>query len=295
MSKDCLVKKYKKTVSNPDLLPIGAFKVSFKVGNNKFINIASSASPKVVVELLDATIDTVTNGTKIDNTHAEVNIFPSATTGFTINESVSNVNAILHNKYDIERVSNAVFDDTVNIKYSSGLTTLEGCEFGNGSFADLPNSIKDLSIEFSGGDFDLSDIGSHTTLEKFNLNTKSRSVLTGNISNLATLVNLKYVQLNVMQNIIGDISVFGNMPSLINLNISGSAKLSGTVESIVAKFRGKSKTTGSITTPYLGQNQPNITFNGNVITGTTSSTKIEWTATTITFNGTTINNSDVTP
>jgi len=85
-------------------------------------------------------------------------------------------------------------------------------------------------------------------------------------------------------NLYGDISVFGDCLSLTSLTVRYQSGITGTIESMVHKYRENNRTTGSMTisVPTSGI----ITFNGAGITGNNKT--LSWDATTITYDGTTI-------
>lgn len=84
-------------------------------------------------------------------------------------------------------------------------------------------------------------------------------------------------------NLYGDIKYLGNCTSATLIEVRYQSGLFGSIESLVAKFRENEKTTGSITV----KTNTAFTFNGN--NTTERSHTLEWTATTITWDSTTIN------
>lgn len=82
---------------------------------------------------------------------------------------------------------------------------------------------------------------------------------------------------------------FGRLENVTTLNSGENG--GGRVEDYVARKRQLGHSTGSVTWKYI---TPGSTFNGNVITNRTSNV-LSWTATTITFGGVEIQNSEVAP
>lgn len=114
------------------------------------------------------------------------------------------------------------------------------------------------------------------------------------ISNLGSTGKNSYVslQINVPNpgfNLVGSLDKVGySKPSV--LMIPGTQAISLNIERFVAYNRGAGKTTGSLSLPWVGACK--CTFNGNNVANKETNT-LSWTASTITFNGTEINNSTV--
>lgn len=88
-------------------------------------------------------------------------------------------------------------------------------------------------------------------------------------------------------NISGDFADFGFFAPLYHLLLRNT-NISGSLESFVNIKRSLGVQSGTIETNGLGTNN-NITFNGTPISAEVGTTDLSWTATTITYNGVTIN------
>lgn len=110
--------------------------------------------------------------------------------------------------------------------------------------------------------------------------------------NLSLLSNLTYTIANLTNN--GEIQgTLKDFPSTIAfINIVNSVGISGDFVDLVKHQRKLGRTTGSITIK-ANVNKSRITFNGNVLTD--GDDTLSWDASTITWAGTTIQNSEVEP
>lgn len=109
--------------------------------------------------------------------------------------------------------------------------------------------------------------------------------LTGDIKDLL-LTNLVYFTV-AQTNVGGDISNLARNLSLEEISIANS-KLYGSIEGLVTAFRNNSKVSGSLTMGNLGYGNNNISWKGVKIVAQ-DNCSLSWTASTITFNGETIN------
>lgn len=129
-----------------------------------------------------------------------------------------------------------------------------------------------------------------STLKEISLTEKGILVpkLSGDISDLAKFVNLELLSLSNISNM-----VYGTMEQVATLfprlnslgNLDGSKWLTGSIESFVSVRRSQGVTDGSVYTKW--GNASNVTFNGEKLKGQ-DNTPFSWTATTITYNGVTI-------
>ena len=104
----------------------------------------------------------------------------------------------------------------------------------------------------------------------------------GDVADLAKFPKLARLRLRNKE-CIGDVANLGNLLSLTYLELNGDA-LTGKMEDMVARYRKNGKTSGTLSLGYLATG---VSFNGNAMTLDESS-KLEWTASTITWNGKTI-------
>lgn len=89
---------------------------------------------------------------------------------------------------------------------------------------------------------------------------------------------------SITANIKGSLNNFGFSP-ITSLNAPNTKKVSLNIEQFVANNRTAGRTTGSLSLPWVGA--CNCTFNGAAVKNQQSNS-LSWTATTITFNGVTI-------
>jgi hypothetical protein len=96
----------------------------------------------------------------------------------------------------------------------------------------------------------------------------------------------------------GNIAELGRFPiskiaALVNAEINKN-RFNGSIEDMVAVRRGvRGDTTGTLTWDYPTGTSQACTFNGSPINISSANVSLTWDATTITFNGTTINNDSV--
>lgn len=110
------------------------------------------------------------------------------------------------------------------------------------------------------------------------------------ICNINTLESLIIMDSRAIADI--DISKLANLTHLTNISILDIITDFGPIETFVARQRGKGRTTcSSISWTYAGY--IGATFNGTAIAKNANAMTLSWTASTITFNGTEISNSDV--
>lgn len=159
------------------------------------------------------------------------------------------------------------------------------------------NTIKSIMYWFKGVKFSTSRIG------------YKQSQRSGDLSELASLVNLGEIRINYSPNITGNLedlvvhkdtlqvllangtAITGSIESLgectllkaLTLN---NVNVSGTVENFVARQRLAGRTTAQFEILDIGNT--NITFNGHVV-NTNTQNNFSWTENTITLNGETIN------
>lgn len=131
-----------------------------------------------------------------------------------------------------------------------------------------------------------SDLNYMYSLREVNLSVGDgqKAGVVGDFAELKPLVNLERIYWR-NELCTGDIACAGYFPKLTRLEVFGS-KVYGDLVNIAKVARKEGRASGSITLGWL--NDTGITFNGETITKKADS-KLEWTANTITWNGTTIN------
>jgi len=108
--------------------------------------------------------------------------------------------------------------------------------------------------------------------------------------NTITSLGIKSVSVSNFTMLMSDLGKIANINTLVDVAIS---PLQGSIESFVASQRGVGATEKSMDINYFGGNGK-ITWKGSTFANIQNNT-LSWTATTITFNGDTIQNSDVNP
>lgn len=240
---NCLVKKLKAEVNNPDLMKIGEFDIPLPAGT--FIDIDRNWINRPVTVSL-----------KSGNVAAEDENGSSISLPDTLEPSGV---GIIH-KY-------TAIEDSV-------LCVTKVYDFNTIVCSTVTNWDIDIKV------FEYSPIIWFAQGENPQIHGDIAYVY--KLGNTQTYINIGYS--NNDNKLYGDLSVFGNCLSLSTLILRFQSGISGSIESMVSKFRANEKTTGSMTisVPTSGI----ITFNGTGITGTNKT--LSWDATTITYDGTTI-------
>lgn len=171
--------------------------------------------------------------------------------------------------------------------YSQNITIPNGCIVNIDTVEAYKNSLVTsyLNSLLRYGYVDCADFVNFRNID----NVTAISLLKGNLSLLS---NLTYTSASLATNekIQGTLKDF---PSTItSINIANSTGISGDFVDLVKHQRKLGRTTGSIKI-QANVNRPRITFNGNVLTD--GDDTLSWDATTITWAGETISNSDVEP
>lgn len=262
---ECLVTKLKASINDDSLEKLGyaPFEGTVDVGYTQgetYISVEFSKPSKVILE----------KGSLINSSVApNGNVYEAQS--FTANAQVGEIK-INFDKYNIVKISMMVMGyrgkgiDINSLKYSPNINTIDRIYSIYGDISALSN-LGELQVITLGMPAD------------------DNSLLTGNISAFRNLENMLKLNLDRRTLIEGNIAVLGSCTSLEWFQIGGT-KVSGTIESFVQAQRLNGRTNGSITTPYLGACK-GLTFNGAAITNLSTS-KIEWTATTISINGVTV-------
>jgi hypothetical protein len=94
------------------------------------------------------------------------------------------------------------------------------------------------------------------------------------------------------EEVYGDLKSFGNLTLNTSIDVFNTS-ISGTIESLIQSRRNAGQTTGTIKFGFINPNKNKFTFNGVVPTidsNTANEDKVvSWDATTITFQGVTVN------
>ena len=263
MANNCLVTKLKAVVNNSNLKKLGVLDI-YGTGN---ADIGFKGSSPITVKCISGSMYSDQARTQAI-TEKEIPVSANAAYVYITNGThieVSNKYAItfVYATPQTEKIS------TEDFKYSTGITRLT-----------VPQIKGNLS--------DLSGLTSCTTLELVGASVPYNSELEGAASDIAGLTALTKINLLRAQHIYGSFESLGKCIALTEIKIA-ETRIAGTVEAFVARQRGAGRTTASNIAISLAL----TTFNGNSVTH--DPTTLSWTATTITFNGVTIDNSDVNP
>lgn len=137
----------------------------------------------------------------------------------------------------------------------------------------------------------LEDLKSVTTLQVLRIKTPTDadSHVSGKLSDLADLLELQEIVISRCNSITGELSQLGSLVNLTTIKLAQNSGydslISGTIESFVAAQRLAGRTTESGISCVF--NHTNITFNGSLVSSSSVKT-LSWTATTITYDGVTI-------
>lgn len=265
MANNCLVTKLKATVNNSNLEKLGVLDI-YGTGN---ADIGFKGSSPITVKCVSGTMYSDQARTQAI-TEKEIPV--SANTAYVYITNGTHIE--VSNKYAItfvfatpqtEKIS------TEDFKYSTGITRLT-----------VPQIKGKLS--------DLSGLTSCTTLELVGSAVQYADAhdLEGDIADIAGLTALTKINLVKAREVYGSFESLGKCIALTEIKIAETF-IAGTVEAFVARQRGAGRTTAS----NIAISLADTTFNGSSVTH--SNTTLSWTATTITFNGVTIDNSDVNP
>lgn len=298
--KNCLVTKLKASVDNDSLLKLGegVFLAKYSSSAWYIFSVYTAEVPKGIVTVTGATVKS--GGEKIDANHFYA--------GYTLNGAVNLENASagaivkfsVDNKYNLSKITSAPLNGFADVKYchlvefflTPALIPFDNIESLN--LDEMQGWVNPLELTKFNVDLnnlnaanylygDIANLAQFTNLTELVI---VQSNISGNIASLAPLVNLTTLQFNKNANITGNIASLGTLVNLTTLN-SFNTNLIGSIEGFVQAQRTAGRTTEStgITIPYgLGSG---VTFNGNLI-GNALNRVLTWTASTITFDGVTI-------
>ena len=263
MANNCLVTKLKATVNNSNLEKLGVLDI-FGTGN---ADIGFKGSSPITVKCVSGTMYSDQARTQAIT---EKVIPVSANTTYLYIADGTHIE--VSSKYNITfffATPATEMISTEDFKYSTGITRLT-----------VPQIKGKLS--------DLSGLTSCTTLELVGTSAPYNFEVEGDISDIAGLTALTKINLMRAQKVIGSFESLGKCIALKDIQLA-ETRIGGTVEAFVARQRGAGRTTAS----NIAISLADTTFNGSSVTH--SNTTLSWTATTITFNGVTIDNGDVNP
>lgn len=310
MSNNCLVKKYKKAVSNSNLEKLGVLKLYIKKqtsidnpGQQQKLTIRCNADVSIkaygngyfatsVENLVNDPLTSITvQGTgssfalyfanddytvEISNKYAltyfynETGMLRTNIIGINV-EELSYVNALTtlripkSNSFgDIKGLVNKEYITNVTIK---GNTEIYGdiANFGTLSRCKILDT-GDTAIEGN-----ISSLSGMTSIEELLL---TGSKIVGNIDSLSSLIHLKNISL-ATTNVEGNFSELGMLTELNTINFTNLMGMTGSVEDFVAAQVANGRTTCAGIA--INKNLGNVTFNGNVLTGSNDKT-LSWTS-----------------
>lgn len=285
MDTNCLVKKLKGTVNNPNLEKLGHVTLECVSGSNNFVPIVcASGYESLKVTVIEGSIDHVTSGVSMkDSTHCVVPSGASTGTGFF----TPNANQAI--VIDVEGYCGM----RDSFPYLHGDKNLNKLRYTQATRIDVRNPASEFDVEsfssFSAcKSIELRDTenklkGNLSFIKDFSLtnflymsapSTIQVQLNASDFSNITTLVTL-ILEDNKISTISGDIAtLFGSLTRLTTLRIAGT-NISGTVEGFVAAQIAAGRTTCTGIT--IGRNLAGVTYNGSVISGSSSKT-LSWTS-----------------
>lgn len=259
----CFVTMYEESVNNPDSEKFGEIKVNVVASTgNKFAYTDYGKIYSTDTDLYNQYQQTTAREFIIDTTEIPINILGNGTVCLT-------------NKYNLKVLNLNGAGDSDNLPSTDIVEYLI--------------NLQDLRLKMQGDIAKLSKLTSIVNLYIGGVNAFASKIF-GDISVIANMTSVENISIVSQSGITGNIKDLGPCINLGYINMSGTS-IVGSLEEYVAQRRiaqalvDPSVTTGSLSIPY---GHGKITFNGNPIGGATANT-LSWTATTITFNGTTIN------
>lgn len=278
MSKDCFVTKLKGVVNDSTLARFG--ELSIKVSSGTF-QINNSTSDTLIRSDKDA-LSLVNGGSGVKS----VTVPKAANTTSMTTVYVTQDCTIFVPQYELNRFSFTPAED-VDMEYMGAsleggtyITILQSSAVVN---LHLPKNVRSISNSMC--TFDL-DFNEYPNLIAINGNVSNRVFVVDAEQFAEKLPAIRgYLLWSTADNSGGSFDDWGICKSLVSLKGYHGG---GSMEGFVAKQRAvqgdrPARTTGSVVLQYCGT----LTFNGNPVTFTGEKT-LSWTATTITFDGTTI-------
>ena len=270
MTNDCLVTKLKGVVNNETLPKFGM--ITFHVNNPE--NLTDKMTYFKYADSTEATKNFYEVGSGVTADFITSQIYPRFTgEGYVRVKNKYNItDIVISSRYQSDSVTPSIDMDISQLSYNnlqSISCTPQGLHITN---------LKDLQIL-------------KPTLKGITLNERDILVhqLSGDISDLAKFVNLETLNLSYISN-----KVHGTMEQVATLfpklnslgDLTDTKWLAGSIEDFVTVRRSQGVNDGSVYTKWGIFS--NVTFNGEKLKGQ-DNTPFSWTATTITYNGVTIN------
>lgn len=310
---NCLKTQLKAVVSNDNLEILGCLTLVFKKMTNPTNEQGKLVMNPVVGETLDVTL------------YGDGDIKKGSVTGESQGKHITmvrngpdyavvaneDVQVVIDSKYDIDymKITQASVINTKKMSYLTGLTkidayancllegdtkylkpltgltyfSLDGCSGIYGDIANLSPATTYLRLSGTNVTGDINSLNNFNSLATLRLN---RTPISGNL-NTFRCPTITYLDIS-NTDIRGDISAVGYCGNLSTLSAfyGMNNKITGSIEGLVSVLR-ESKTSGSIDVGNYGC--ASVTFDGNPLPNSLSSSTLSWTASTITFNGVTIN------
>lgn len=264
--KNCLLTKLAGTVNNPSLYKLSEIRIEVSEVSNAIIDLKTDGDVKPAVTVFSGSVTVDYTYVSEDSIHK-----------FTFNGT--GVISIITN---------------YKITYLYTSDNLAGVLSNKNPLLECKNieTFRAPKMDYSEG-LDISVFANFSSLRVIYLGTNTSSKRTSIYGDIKTLKGIlpSFRDFDISKTgISGDfkyLALLTTKNAIIDTNIAGS------IEDYVAVKRGLGVTTGSIEKPWLGGlHLGYITFNGQAIANQATNT-ISWTDSTITYNGVTIDNSDV--
>jgi hypothetical protein len=275
---NCLVRKLKGVVNNDNLEKLGIIRISIGTyeSNSKYYISFNLGDTEHGISLLG---DNNIVGTypseilaKVDNHH--VNYLGTENTS---------INPLIQ----VEESGVAVLeiDNKYALKYFLLNDRCTSCAIKGGMKA-FKSSMEYIDVGHYSEPVYTKDLVDLVSLKYFNLNNNFYS-FNGNLLDLSVLTNVEVLWANSINNkVTGNITDIGNLINLKQIKFSGNTGVTGSIEEFVAAQRLAGRTIESTGIDF-SRGMANVTFNGNS-TLTNHACTLTWTADSITYDGVTI-------
>jgi hypothetical protein len=301
---NCLVTKLKGTVDNPNLEKLGVWEFEVQAlesptNASQWFNFIDSNEGTITAEIIgdghfiwqwSYAEDGYDAGKIIEMQH------PTGIVGKTGSGNVylsnGNYKVRISNKYNINILTSAECIKAIELDklaYSHITQFNERGGVVNGNI-DVLKDVPSLNLRIRGNMYGtlekLMNTG-RTSLIAFSSGADRRIDITGDIHSVVNSPNVQVLDVGYNSGIYGDISYLGYCTALTDAYVFVGTSVSGSIESMIARFRLQGKTTGTLNTQTYGNKQ--VTFNGQPLPDERHTEALSWTANTITCNGVTIN------
>lgn len=285
MIKNCFIQMYKGDTNNNEL-PVYAQTVIYAaVSGTGYFNLVADEANKVKATVTNGTVNSVGGGgTKISDTEFYLGSASSSVAAIVPTDNTKPIVIATDGRYRLVKIENAIPAPLADVCYSK----LSAIILNNANYMDVFEHIKINTDEL----INLINPELMTTWDVAlnNAHSSLNENITGTLSPFVRMVNLTKLHIGYTA-ILGEFKELGGLTKLTDIDLS-STNIEGSVEEFVQAQRlaGRTATTGTdegITVKYgFGLK---VTFNGTTSYSVAANAKLTWTATTITYNGVTIN------